>query len=198
MYFIFITLVFGSLNVLFISVDDLRPQLSGDYEQNDMQTPNIKSLMDQGITFTRAYSQYALDNPSRTSILTGLRPYTTKVYDNFQFFRGKKFNTNFQNKNTSQLFFCKVNFFRKKWRFLLLFLRKYGGKWRFGYLLNFVWLKDVFELWLYLSTSRIRGITSQVWEKFFCKDLAVNQIKKWVVEMRNIVGVKTFGFVKHF
>merc|ERR1719204_474207 len=43
--------------------------------------------MNQAVTFTRAYSQYALDSPSRTSFLTGLRPFTTKVYDNLQFFR---------------------------------------------------------------------------------------------------------------
>src|SRR5687767_15854053 len=67
-------------NVLFIAVDDLRPQL-GCYGQSQMKTPNIDALAERGLLFNRAYVQQAVCSPSRTSLLTGRRPDTTKVYD---------------------------------------------------------------------------------------------------------------------
>ena len=76
----------GQYNVLFIVVDDLRPFL-GCYGQPEMHTPNIDRLAQRGTLFNRAYCQYPLCNPSRTSLLTGLRPETTRVASNSAGFR---------------------------------------------------------------------------------------------------------------
>ncbi len=74
------------LNVLFIAVDDLRPEL-GCYGVPIIKTPNIDALAKQGIIFNRAYCQEATCSPSRTSLLTGLRPDATKVWDLVTYFR---------------------------------------------------------------------------------------------------------------
>ena len=71
----------GRYNVLFIMVDDLRPML-GCYGHSEMHTPNIDRLAERGTLFNRAYCQVPLCNPSRTSLLTGLRPSTTNIYTN--------------------------------------------------------------------------------------------------------------------
>ena len=68
-------------NVLFIVVDDLRPLL-GCYGHSEMHTPNIDRFAERGTLFSRAYCQYPLCNPSRVSMMTGLRPETTGVYGN--------------------------------------------------------------------------------------------------------------------
>ena len=76
----------GQYNVLFIIVDDLRPFL-GCYGHPEIQTPNIDALSQRGTLFKQAYCQYPICNPSRTSILTGLRPETTRVLNNSAGFR---------------------------------------------------------------------------------------------------------------
>jgi len=68
-------------NVLFICVDDLKPLL-GCYSVESIYSPSIDALASQGTSFLSAYCQAPLCAPSRTSLLTGLRPDTTKVYFN--------------------------------------------------------------------------------------------------------------------
>ena len=75
------------MNVLLIAVDDLRPEL-GCYGAKHIHSPNIDALARRGSIFTRAYCQQAVCSPSRTSILTGLRPDTTRIYDLQHHFRG--------------------------------------------------------------------------------------------------------------
>ena len=70
----------GKPNVLFLAVDDLRCEL-GCYGAEHMITPNIDGLAATGVTFTRAYCQLAVCNPSRVSVMTGMRPDNTMVWD---------------------------------------------------------------------------------------------------------------------
>ena len=73
-------------NVLFISVDDLACTL-GCYGDVIAQTPNIDRLAATGTCFSRAYNQLPLCNPTRASVMTGLRPDEIKVYDLDRHFR---------------------------------------------------------------------------------------------------------------
>jgi iduronate 2-sulfatase len=73
-------------NVLFISVDDLRPEL-GCYGTPIIRTPAIDRLAASGVRFSRAYCQSSVCNPSRVSLMTGLRPDSAKVWDLLVHFR---------------------------------------------------------------------------------------------------------------
>ncbi len=67
-------------NILFIAVDDLRPEL-GCYGASYIKSPNIDRIAKAGIVFNQAFCQQAVCSPSRASLMTGTRPDTTKVWD---------------------------------------------------------------------------------------------------------------------
>lgn len=67
-------------NILFIAVDDLKPIL-GCYDNDTVKTPRIDELASLGTVFLNAHCQQAVCGPSRASLLTGLRPDSTQVWD---------------------------------------------------------------------------------------------------------------------
>src|SRR3954452_12619539 len=74
-------------NVLFIAIDDLNDWVGPLGGHPQVKTPNLDKLAARGTTFTNAHCQAPLCNPSRTSLLTGLRPSTTGVYALAPWFR---------------------------------------------------------------------------------------------------------------
>lgn len=68
-------------NILFIAVDDLRPELNC-YGKTQIHSPNIDQLAGEGLMFEQAYCQQSVCSPSRISLMTGLRPDSTYVHDN--------------------------------------------------------------------------------------------------------------------
>jgi iduronate 2-sulfatase len=69
-------------NVLLFHIDDLRPELAC-YGQEAIKSPNIDSLAASGVLFKRAYCQQALCAPSRISMMSGMYPDSTGIYDLF-------------------------------------------------------------------------------------------------------------------
>jgi iduronate 2-sulfatase len=67
-------------NVLFIAVDDLRPETTASGSAL-IKTPHIDRIAARGTTFDRAYCQQAVCSPSRSSVMTGRRPDATRVWD---------------------------------------------------------------------------------------------------------------------
>jgi len=74
-------------NVLFIAVDDLNDWIEPLGGHPQAITPNLQRLAGEGVVFTRAYTASPSCNPSRTALLTGLQPYTSGVYSNYQVWR---------------------------------------------------------------------------------------------------------------
>lgn len=71
---------YSKKNIIFIAVDDLKPSI-GAYGDEFARTPNIDELASLGVTFTNSHVQQAICAPSRVSLLTGLRPDLTEVWD---------------------------------------------------------------------------------------------------------------------
>ena len=69
-------------NVLFIAVDDLNHWVGYLGRNEQVKTPNLDRLARRGVRFTRSYCASPLCNPSRTALLSGLRPSTSGVYGN--------------------------------------------------------------------------------------------------------------------
>ncbi len=67
-------------NVLFIAIDDLNDWVGCLGGHPQAQTPNMDRLAARGVVFSNAHCQAPLCNPSRSSLLTGLRPSTTEIY----------------------------------------------------------------------------------------------------------------------
>ncbi len=68
------------LNVLFIAIDDQNDWIGCLGGNRQVKTPNIDALAKRGTLFTNAHCQAPLCNPSRSSLLTGLRPSSTGIY----------------------------------------------------------------------------------------------------------------------
>ncbi len=73
-------------NILFIAIDDMRPEF-GCYGSELAVTPHVDKLASEGLLFERAYCQQAICSPSRASIMTGARPDTIGVIENYTYFR---------------------------------------------------------------------------------------------------------------
>ena len=75
-------------NVLLIMADDFR-DFGGAFTDHAIQTPNLDRLRARGTTFERAYVQYPVCNPSRCSMMAGLRVEQTGIDDNNTLLRSK-------------------------------------------------------------------------------------------------------------
>jgi hypothetical protein len=71
----------GAKHVLFMVVDDMRPMMRRAYNFSLAVTPHMDQLASEGLTFTRAYCNYAICSPSRNSFMSGRRPDTTRVWE---------------------------------------------------------------------------------------------------------------------
>lgn len=92
LFFLLVLIVFGKANalqvqpsadrpnVLLIAIDDLNDWIGALNTHPQVKTPNIDRLAEKGTLFTNAHAQAPLCNPSRVSLMTGLRPSTTGIY----------------------------------------------------------------------------------------------------------------------
>jgi arylsulfatase A-like enzyme len=67
-------------NILFIAIDDQNDWIGALGGHSQAKTPNIDRLAGRGTLFANAHCQSPLCNPSRSSLLTGLRPSSTGIY----------------------------------------------------------------------------------------------------------------------
>ena len=74
-------------NILFIAADDLNDWIGAMGGHPQVKTPHLDRLAARGTLFTNAHTQSPLCNPSRTSLMTGLRPSTTGIYGLAPWFR---------------------------------------------------------------------------------------------------------------
>jgi arylsulfatase A-like enzyme len=74
-------------NILFVAIDDLNDWIGCLGGNKQAITPNLDKLAARGTLFTSAHCTAPLCNPSRASLMTGVRPSTSGVYDNAQPFR---------------------------------------------------------------------------------------------------------------
>ena len=81
-------------NVLMIAIDDLNDWVGCLGGHAQASTPNIDRLAQRGVLFSNAHCQAPICNPSRTSVMTGMRPSTTGIYLNSPWFRATKANAN--------------------------------------------------------------------------------------------------------
>lgn len=72
----------GKPNILFIAIDDLRPEL-GSYGSDLAISPHLDKLASEGLQFNNAYCQQAICGPSRASLLTGMRPESSGIIHNY-------------------------------------------------------------------------------------------------------------------
>lgn len=77
----------GAPNVLFIIADDLNDWVGWLGGHPQARTPNMDRLAKMGMRFINAHCNYALCNPSRTSLLTGMLPSSSGVFGNEQDWR---------------------------------------------------------------------------------------------------------------
>lgn len=75
-------------NVLLVAIDDMSTNVST-FADPTVKTPHMDALAQRGVAFDRAYCQFPLCNPSRTSVVTGLRPETSGVLSNDIYWRDK-------------------------------------------------------------------------------------------------------------
>jgi arylsulfatase A-like enzyme len=69
-------------NVLFVAIDDLRDWLGYLGRNPQTKTPNLDRLAGMGVAFSRSYCAAPVCNPSRAALMSGLRPFTSGVYNN--------------------------------------------------------------------------------------------------------------------
>ncbi len=74
----------SKMNILFVDIEDGAAKVWGCYGNRICKTPNIDRLAASGVRFDGAYCQGVCCNPSRVSFLTGLRPSTSRVFQNSQ------------------------------------------------------------------------------------------------------------------
>jgi len=74
-------------NVLFISIDDLNDWVQPLSGNDQTITPHLAAFAEQSINFSKNYCPSPGCNPSRSALLTGLQPYSSGMYSNYQDWR---------------------------------------------------------------------------------------------------------------